>query len=112
MKTGDIVKGRITGIKPYGAFVKLENDLDGLIHISEISDSFVKSIEDYLTVGDSVSLEVLGISDDQKVSLSFKRVNKKKRKKYVEVHLTDGFKPFETMLPIWIEKFRKDGRKC
>jgi len=111
MKTGDIVNGRITGIKSYGAFVKLENDLDGLIHISEISDGFVRSIEDYITVGENVSLEVLNISEDGKVSLSYKKLNKKRRKKYVDVELKAGFKPFETMLPEWIEKYHKNGGK-
>jgi predicted RNA-binding protein with RPS1 domain len=47
MKKGDIVKGRITSIKPYGAFVKVNETIDGLVHISEISDRFVRSIEDY-----------------------------------------------------------------
>ncbi len=111
MKAGDIVKGRITGIKPYGAFVKLEDETDGLIHISEFSDGFVKSIDDFIAVGDTVSLEVLNVSEDSKVSLSYKRVNKKRRKKYVDVELSTGFKPFETMLPEWVEKYHKNGGK-
>lgn len=109
MKAGDIVKGRITGIKPYGAFVRLEDDNDGLIHISEFSDGFVRSIEDFVSVGETVSLEVLSVGEDSKVSLSYKRVNKKRRKKYVDVELLTGFKPFETMLPEWIEKYQKNG---
>lgn len=112
MKAGDIVKGRITGIKPYGAFVKLENEMDGLIHISEISDGFVRSIEDYMSVGDILSLEVLNVQQDAKVSLSYKRINKQKHKKYVAVELKAGFKPFETKLPEWIEKYQKNGREC
>ncbi|MGD9909478.1 MAG: S1 RNA-binding domain-containing protein [Candidatus Izemoplasmatales bacterium] len=111
MNQGDIVKGRITGIKPYGAFVKLENETDGLIHISEFSDGFVRSIEDFVSVGETVSLEVISVGEDGKVSLSFKRTNKKRRKKYVEVELQAGFKPFETMLPQWIEKYQKNGGK-
>lgn len=110
MKTGDIVKGRITGIKPYGAFVKIDNEIDGLIHISEMSDGFVRSIEDFISVGDEVDLEILSISEDNKVSLSYKKTNPKRRKKYVKVELQTGFKPFETMLPKWIEKYRKDDK--
>lgn len=109
MKTGDIVNGRITGIKSYGAFVKLDNEMDGLVHISEISDGFVRSIEDYIAVGENVSLEVISVGEDGRVSLSFKRFNKKRRKKYVEVELKAGFKPFETKLPEWIEKYHKNG---
>lgn len=107
MKIGDIVKGRITGIKPYGAFVKIDDEVDGLIHISEISEGFVKSIEDYLTIGDMVELQVIKINENNKVSLSYKNTHKTKRKKYVEVELTAGFKPFETMLPKWVEKYQK-----
>ncbi len=110
MKIGDIVKGRITGIKPYGAFVKIDDEVDGLIHISEVSDGFVKSIEDFVSVGDTVDLKVIKISDDNKVSLSYKSANKIKSKKYIEIELTVGFKPFETMLPKWAEKYQKGGK--
>ncbi|MDD5293843.1 MAG: S1 RNA-binding domain-containing protein, partial [Candidatus Izemoplasmatales bacterium] len=72
MNVGDIVKGRITSIKPYGAFVKINDEVDGLIHISEMSDGFVKSIEDFLTVGDTVDLKVIKITEDNKVSLSYR----------------------------------------
>lgn len=109
MKKDDIVQGRITGIKPYGAFVKLENEQDGLIHISEFSDGFVRSIEDFISVGDTVSLKVIQISEDGKVSLSYKAVNKKRHKKHVEVKLSSGFKPFEEMLPEWVAKYQKNG---
>ena len=110
MKTGDIVKGRITGIKPYGAFVKIDETIDGLIHISEISDGYVSNIEDFFKIGDTVSLQVLSVNADNKVSLSYKNVHKTSRKKYVEIHLTIGFKPFETMLPQWIENYKKSNR--
>ena len=51
-KPGQIVEGKITGIQPYGAFVALEHHVSGLIHISEISDGFVKDISKFVTVGD------------------------------------------------------------
>ncbi|MDD3957671.1 MAG: S1 RNA-binding domain-containing protein [Candidatus Izemoplasmatales bacterium] len=110
MNVGDIVKGRITSIKPYGAFVKINDEVDGLIHISEMSDGFVKSIEDFLTVGDTVDLKVIKITEDNKVSLSYRAANKRGRKKYEDVQLSEGFKPFETMLPKWIEKHQKSGK--
>jgi general stress protein 13 len=107
MKVGDTVKGRITNIKPYGAFVKLEDDTNGLIHISEISDGYVSNIEDVLTIGDVVELQVIKISEDNKVSLSYRSANRKRRRKHVEITLTEGFKPFEKMLPKWIENYPK-----
>lgn len=111
MKKGDVVKGRITGIKPYGAFVKIDENIDGLVHISEISDGFVKNIEEYFKIGDYVKLEVLDINADNKVSLSYKNVNVTKKKKYVKIHLKVGFEPLKTMLPIWIENYRKSDNK-
>lgn len=107
MKKGDIVKGRITNIKPFGAFVKIDESIDGLIHISEISDGFVRSIEDYLSVGDIVTLEVLKIDEDNKISLSYKSQNKNGRKKRESVEVTTGFKPFESQLKIWMAKYQK-----
>jgi len=109
MKKGDLVKGRITGIKSYGAFVKIDDAVDGLIHISEMSDGFVRRIEDFFKVGDVVDLEVLGVNEEGKVSLSYKRTNRVHRKKYVNVVLKSGFKPLGAMLPAWIAKHRKGG---
>ncbi len=110
MKIGDVVQGRITGIKPYGAFVKIDDQIDGLIHISEISDDYVDNIEDYLKVGDTVDLKVIKVSDDNKISLSYRRLHRKKRNKREEIEVITGFKPFETMLPEWIEKYQKSGK--
>lgn len=109
MKKGDIVTGKITAIKPYGAFVRIGEDTDGLIHISEISEGFVRNIEDFVAVGDEVSLEVLGISEDRKVSLSYKRVNKQRKKRWVKIELQSGFAPLEKMLPEWIKAYRQGG---
>ena len=107
MKEGDIVKGRITSIKPYGAFVRIDDETDGLIHISEISDGFVRNIEDYLAVGDLVDLKVLSISDDNKLSLSYKTLNKNKRKKREKIQLVHGFKPLAEKLDEWVNSYTK-----
>ncbi len=107
MKTGSIVRGRITGIKPYGAFVKIDDKYDGLIHISEISDGFVKNVEDFIKVGELVDLLIIGVSDDQKLNLSYKRITRKNPKKRIDIILTKGFKPFEDALPNWIKSYSK-----
>lgn len=110
MKKGDIVTGKITGIKPYGAFVKIGEETDGLIHISEISDGFVRNIEDFFAVGEVVSLEVLGVNEDHKVSLSFKRANKTRKKKLIQIELQSGFEPLGRMLPEWVKMYRSGGK--
>src|SRR6056297_1717685 len=107
MNKGDIVKGRITNIKPYGAFVKVEDKHDGLIHISEISDGYVRNIEDYLTVGDEVTVEVIKVQGD-KISFSYKSQNKTGRKKRESTELKTGFRPLEEQMKAWVDKYQKD----
>jgi len=58
-KTGQIVEGKVTGIQPYGAFVSLDRHTSGLIHISEISDGFVRDIGKYVHVGETVRVKVV-----------------------------------------------------
>lgn len=103
MKVGDIVKGEITAIKPYGAFVKIDEETSGLIHISQISDQFVRDIEDYLSVGDVFDLEIIDMSEDGKVSLSFKALHA--RKKRYQIRLTTGFAPLKAKLPMWMAAY-------
>src|SRR5699024_3152327 len=54
---------KVTGIQPYGAFVALDNNTQGLVHISEITHGFVKDIHDYLSVGDEVNVKILHIDE-------------------------------------------------
>ena len=105
MKEGSIVKGEITAIKPYGAFVKIDQQYTGLIHISEFSDRYVRDIEDYVHIGDVIDLKVLSIEDDNKVSLSFKSLHK--RKKRYRIKLKQGFEPLREQLNEWIDKYDK-----
>ena len=58
-KVGDIVLGTVSGIQPYGAFIKLDNNEQGLIHISEISSYFVKNITQFVTVGQKIKIKVV-----------------------------------------------------
>ena len=59
-------------ITPYGAFLTLEGGKVGLVHISEIDRNYVRSVEDYLHVNDSVSAKVVAIKEDGKIDLSIK----------------------------------------
>ncbi len=71
---GDIVQGEVTGIQSYGAFVKLEDGEQGLIHISEISSYFVKSISNYVQVGQIIKVKVIDcLHDKQLYRLSLKQ---------------------------------------
>ncbi|KRK97274.1 hypothetical protein FD04_GL002137 [Secundilactobacillus odoratitofui DSM 19909 = JCM 15043] len=73
MRIGDHVHGTVTGIQPYGAFVNLAENVQGLIHISECHYGFVKDIHEYLTVGDEIDVVVLDIDEfTGKISLSLR----------------------------------------
>ena len=71
IKTGDIVEGTVESIKKYGAFVRLENGLSGLIHISQISQKRIKTPYEVLQEGQSVKAQVIN-TEDGKLSLSMK----------------------------------------
>lgn len=74
-RIGMQVHGHVTGIQPYGAFVTLDADHQGLIHISECHEGYVKSIADYLKVGQAVDVVVLDIDEyTGKISLSLRCV--------------------------------------
>jgi len=103
MKKGSIVRGEITAIKPYGAFVKIDEDFVGLVHISEFSDGFVRSIEDYVSLGELIDLKIIEV-EGNKVSLSFKSLHK--RKKRYNIILKSGFTPLKQQLDQWIENYK------
>ena len=72
-EVGKIYEGKVTGITKFGAFVELEPNVSGMVHISEVANTFVSEIKDHLTEGQVVKVKVLGISEDGKISLSIKK---------------------------------------
>ncbi|WP_102028509.1 S1 domain-containing post-transcriptional regulator GSP13 [Salirhabdus sp. Marseille-P4669] len=72
-QVGDVVVGKVTGIQPYGAFVSLDEETQGLVHISEVTHGFVKDINEHLNVGDEVKVKVLSANESEgKYSLSIR----------------------------------------
>lgn len=72
-KIGDIVTGKVSKITSFGAFVELKHDIDGLVHISQISETHVDKIKDVLKVGQEVTARVIKIdTEDRRVGLSIK----------------------------------------
>jgi S1 RNA binding domain protein len=76
-----IVEGKVTGITKFGAFVDLGEKNVGLIHISQISSSYVTDINQHLKVGDTVKVRVIGTTKDGKYDLSIKQLEKREEKK-------------------------------
>lgn len=72
LKVDDTVDAEVIRITEYGAFVKLAGGKKGLIHISQVADSYVKNVNDHLKVGDKVRARVMTISPDGKIDLTLK----------------------------------------
>lgn len=78
LEIGAILDGKVTGLTGFGAFVSLPDGESGMVHISEVSSSFVKDIKEFLKEGQEVKVKVIGISDEGKVSLSIKKATEDK----------------------------------
>jgi small subunit ribosomal protein S1 len=74
-KSGQIVSGTVTKLTNFGVFVGLEDGLEGLLHISELSDEKIENAEEIVKVGDPIEVKILRVdTDDRKIGLSRKRV--------------------------------------
>ena len=74
IQVGRIYKGKVTSIKDFGAFIEIAPGKDGLCHISELSDGFVKNVNDVCKVGDQMDVKVIAVDDQNRVKLSRKAV--------------------------------------
>ena len=70
---GEIFEGKVTGITKFGAFVTLPDGSSGLVHISEIANTFVNDVHDYVSEGQTVKVKVIGINENGKINLSMKK---------------------------------------
>ena len=73
LDVGKIYEGKVTGITKFGAFVELEPGTTGMVHISEVANTFVNEIKVFLTEGQTVKVKVLSVGEDGKISLSIKK---------------------------------------
>ena len=120
INVGNIVKGQITGVTPYGVFVSLEDDYSGLVHISEVSDKFVKDLPKLFNIGDIINVKILDIDEDKReVKLSIKKIDYKVEESLSRIPETgSGFGLLEKNLGKWtasklkeIEKNQKNDEK-
>lgn len=127
IEVGTIVKGKVTGIQPYGAFVALDENTQGLVHISEVTHGFVKDINDHLKVGDEVNVKVLSVDEAAgKIGLSIRateeapekpaaapKAAKPKNKrpaqpKFETAETPQGFNTLKDKLEEWIEQSNRE----
>ena len=93
-KVGDLVKGTVAKIASFGAFVNLENDFDGLIHISQLSEDHVEKVKDVIKVGDEIEARVIKVDKvERRIGLSIKAVS------YDPDQLEKESASFETLRP-------------
>ena len=109
-KEGSIIRVKITKVEPYGAFVQIDDEYTGLIHISEINGNYIKNINDYFDIGDILSARVDGVDEDTKhIKLTLKGI--KNKYKFMRKELKDtalGFELLEELLPNWIDNKLKE----
>lgn len=115
-QVGQVVLAKVSGIQAYGAFVTLDDSTNGLIHISEISNGFVKDVASFVHVGDTIYVKIIDFdetSHQARCSLKALTARKSRRGK----HLTKrallpqgniGFDSLQAMLPIWVEQIKEN----
>jgi len=74
IEIGNIVEGTVTGITNFGVFVELPEGKTGMVHISEVADSYVENIHDHLKEKEKILVKIIGIKDKDKYDLSIKQV--------------------------------------
>ncbi|RYG74510.1 general stress protein 13 [Lentibacillus lipolyticus] len=118
-EAGQVLQGKVTGIQPYGAFVALDEETQGLVHISEITHGFVKDVHDHLSIGDEVKVKILSVdTENNKVSLSIRATeeplkgNAKSQNKAESSQSTDtsaGFNTLKDKLEEWMKQSEKQN---
>lgn len=116
-EAGQVLQGKVTGIQPYGAFVALNDEIQGLVHISEVTHGYVKDINDYVSVGDEVKVKVLSVDEENnKVSLSIRATEEAPKKSTKspknkpakqQENATSGFNTLKDKLQEWIEQSKE-----
>lgn len=114
-KKGDVVKAKITAIEKYGAFASIDKEYSGLIHISEITEKFVRDINDFFEIGDLVNVKILDNSGKKnQLKLSAKGLNDNLDKDVINKikESVFGFYLLKSALPHWInEKMEEINKK-
>ncbi len=117
-KIGDLVKGKVSKIATFGAFIALEGDIDGLVHISQISESHVSKVKDVLKPGQEIEARVIKVDKtERRIGLSVKAANYSEEDLKREAAAFDTLKPGEDMVGLEqafaaaAEEYRPGDRK-
>jgi len=101
LKIGQMVKGKVTKLASFGAFVEIEEGIDGLVHISQISDDRVEKVKDVLKVGQEVEARIVRIDQvDRKIGLSIKAASVPDDEFVVKDEMLEGLRPGEDLVDL------------
>lgn len=110
-QVGQLIVGKVYNVKPYALFMSFEDGVTGLLHISEISDSFIRDIEKYGSVGDEIKVKILSIDKDNGfLRVSYKQVPQEEmysshtNQRKVPTTSEDEFLPLKEKLDSWIKE--------
>ena len=111
-----LVIGKVISVKPYAIFMQFEDNIEGLLHISEISNNYIRDIEKFGVVGDEIKVKILSIDKNNGfLRVSLKQVppeeaftTHKNVARNIPVLPDDAFDPLKEKLPIWIENTLKE----
>ena len=117
-KIGDLVTGKVTKLASFGAFVQLQDDIDGLVHISQLSEDHVAKVKDVLKVGQEVEARVIKVDKvERRIGLSIKAANYSEEELRRESEAFDNLRPGEDMVGLEkafeaaAEDYRRRGKK-
>ncbi|MEP6811185.1 MAG: S1 RNA-binding domain-containing protein, partial [Chthoniobacterales bacterium] len=98
-KIGDLVTGKVTKLASFGAFVQLQDEIDGLVHISQLSEEHVTKVKDVLKVGQEVEARVIKVDKvERRIGLSIKAANYSEEDLKRESEAFDNLRPGEDMV--------------
>ena len=116
-KVNDIIEGTIINIRDFGAMMIFSDGRKGLLHISEVANTFIRNIKKYLKIGKTYQVKVIGIEDDGFLKLSMSKITEEEKEEYhkngiKKVKIDPEFIDFSGLkekLPEWIES-AKEGK--
>lgn len=110
-QVGQLIVGKVYNVKPYALFMSFDDGVTGLLHISEISDSFIRDIEKYGSVGDEIKVKILSIDKDNGfLRVSYKQVPPEEmysshtNQRKLPTTSEDEFLPLKEKLDSWIKE--------
>jgi predicted RNA-binding protein with RPS1 domain len=112
-KVGQVIQVTVTGVKPYGAFVKADEHTNGLIHISEISEFYIRDVAKFFTKGEKLVVKIIDIDKNGQLRLSLKAIQSNRKcaipsKKDISAINKIGFATLSEQLPQWIAQAMED----